>query len=119
MDFRADCQSVFRRIRIEAPDIACFDGLRYRFPRDTFLIYLHDAVYKLCFCTMAENVSPEASTWFASALSASNCNNPNGRGRESFTDQPGSYLVYRKRPPHGTRWLRTYWNVAPRGALIL
>ena len=119
MDFRSDCQSVFRRIRIESADTACLDQLRYRFPADMFLLYLEDAIYKLCFCEMVEKANPEPPTWFISALSASNRSNSDSRLRESFTDQPGSYLAYGKRPPPGTRWLRIYWNVSPRGALTL
>jgi hypothetical protein len=119
MDFRAECLSLFRRIRIEAPDVACLDKVRYRFPADTFLIYLHDAIYKMCFCAIEQNERPEPLAWFMPALSAANRCNVDHRRRESFTDQPGSYLAYGKRPPHGTKWLRIYWNVRPRGAVQL
>ncbi len=119
MDFRSDCLGVFRRIQIEAPDIACLDQVRHRFPAETFLIYLHDAIYKTCFCAIEKSKSPEPLTRFMSALSASNQSNLAPHLRESFTDQPGAYLAYGKRPPPGTKWLRVYWNVRPRGAVTL
>jgi hypothetical protein len=119
MDFQSDFRSVFYRIRIEAPDIACLDQVRYRFPTDTFLIYLQDAIYKMCFCGIEESESPEPPTWFMSALAAANRGNLDSRLKESFTDQPGTYLAYGKRPPPGTKWLRVYWNVHPRGAVTL
>jgi len=119
-DFYSECLAIFRLLRIEAHDTARIGDVRVSGLRDNLVIWLQRQVYTTFFCSMtpSPNSPYDSVALFIRALSLANAGSRLW-SKESLTRQPGSYFVLGAPPFPDTRWLRLYWNVSPRGAVLL
>ncbi|HVX64977.1 MAG TPA: T3SS effector HopA1 family protein [Bryobacteraceae bacterium] len=117
-DLRVACGEMFRLIRIEGPDTVRLGEIVCPRIAEPLASWLQGQIYKTFFCAMAPSGALDSPAPLLRALSLANAGGGGWR-KESLTGQPGAYLAYGAPEPPGTQWLRFYWNVTPRGAILL
>jgi type III HopA1-like effector protein len=104
-------RDMLRRVRLTSPDTVRIGERDHHGLRDCLFPWLQCEIYKNFFCHMRAVSAPASLPLQARALAAANA----GFG----TVQPGWYMAHGQPEPAGTKWLRLYWHVNPRGALVL
>ena len=118
VDLRTACLAMLREIRIESLDAVHLGNEEFRGVAHHVIPWLQGEIYKMFFCAMTSTRNPGPVSLFMTALSEANIGGVRWP-KESFSDQPGSYLAFGPKEPPGTKWLRIYWNVTPLGATIV
>jgi HopA1 effector protein family len=113
----ADCAEIYRAVEIQAEDRVRIGNEIIHLDPAALVFFIQARLYATFYARMRPIASAQKSFALLAALRA--VNEGNALPRESLSNLPHSYTALGLCPPHGTEWLRLYWNVGPDGAVAL
>jgi hypothetical protein len=114
---RAACAEIFRIIEILAPDRVRVDDGVVECDPDRLLAFLHSEIYCRSYACFRDVPATKSVDDLLAALRSAN--RARAIPNESLAGLPHTYTALRGRLSAGAMWLRLYWNVGPKGAVVL